>query len=82
VVINLGCCGIRPEKLEIIGMAIVLVGCSCMLSDPNAQRIDGIDATLLVYTVTLLTAMFGAVYYILNAKSVTKVPICLLILML
>lgn len=71
-----------PLKIELVGIVLGLIGCFCLLSDPKACRQDGTIGNLSVYVFDFASAFFGALYFILNAKNVSEIPLCTLILVM
>jgi hypothetical protein len=53
-----------------------------MISDPKACRQDGATGRISVYIVDFASGLFGALYFILNAKNVSEIPLCTLILLM
>lgn len=60
-------------------MMLSLIGVLCMLVDPSALRVDGKQGTYTDYALVLLSAVFGAFYFHMNAKNVKDMPICMLL---
>jgi drug/metabolite transporter (DMT)-like permease len=50
-----------------------------MLFDPDILRIDGQSGSMLVNFLDFLSSIFGAFYFLLNARNVKEIPIFLLI---
>ena len=79
------CLGIIPVRNEVIGILICIVGIVSMIMDPCAERVDDAVVTdtkgKLFYTVLDLSlALFGALYFMINAKNVGIIPVCTLVL--
>ena len=62
-----------------IGVSLSLAGVVCMLIDPSAMRVDGSTGSYTDYALVLFSAVFGALYFHMNAKNVKDMPICLLL---
>ena len=63
-----------PSRLEIAGLACVIVGCAAMIFDPKAVRTDGTSADLLIYFIVFASSAFAAWYYILCRQILKKLP--------
>ena len=80
--------GVIPNRKEWIGVLLALCGCFCMALDPKAARVTDLDEAgqsrmnLLPPMVDLASAFFGALYFLLSASNVKKVPICLLLVIM
>ena len=74
--------GVTPVKEEMIGISVSIVGCILMITDPSAHRNDGVSGSFVTYTVCLASAIFGAFYFMMNAKNVKSLPICFLLLIM
>lgn len=74
--------GIKLKKLELFGMALVVVGCLSMILDPRAVRTDGEKAAFWLSLIVLLTSVPGAFYFLVNSKLVKTVPIFALLLIM
>ena len=72
--------GQKPYKSELIGLSLAVVGILFLAFDPGAHRKDGTTSSIFVCLVDLGSAIFGALYFLLNAKNVKELPICMLIL--
>lgn len=66
-------------RSELIGISLSLAGVVAMLVDPSAMRVDGSSGSYTDYALVLLSAVFGAFYFLMNAKNVKDMPICLLL---
>ena len=66
-------------RSEMIGVTLSLASVVCMLVDPSAMRTDGKTGSYTDYGLVLLSAVFGAFYFHMNAKNVKDMPICLLL---
>ena len=71
--------GTHPTKKEWLGVVLAIVGCFCMIFDPKARRADGQDASVTAAIIDIGSAIFGAFYFLLSARNVKNIPICLLI---
>jgi drug/metabolite transporter (DMT)-like permease len=71
--------GIHPSKKEWIGVVLAIIGCGFMIFDSKAARADGQEASIFVALIDIFSALFGAIYFLLQARSVKKIPIFLLI---
>lgn len=63
-------------------MSLAVVGILCLAFDPGAHKKDGTSSSIFVCLIDLGSAIFGALYFLLNAKNVKELPICMLILMM
>lgn len=72
--------GKSPNKKELIGVALAIVGCICMIIDPKAARIDSPSAGVMPALIDIGSAFFGALYFIFSASNCKHVPMCLLLL--
>ena len=79
VAINATFLGIKCVRSEYIGIAFAIGGCVCMMLDPSAERTDGVQSSLMTYMICFGSAIFGALYFLMNAKNVKSLPICLLL---
>ena len=57
-----------------------MAGIICMLSDPQAERVDEVQATPLGYALCLLASFCGAIYIMMKAELVKVYPIFFLII--
>jgi hypothetical protein len=73
------CLGTKPVKDELVGFGLALIGCICMVADPTAVRADGQSGSLLTYLFALFASVIAGLYFMMSAKNVTKIPICILI---
>jgi len=77
--------GVYPSKYEWIGFALAILGSLLMMIDPHAGRIryqDGVlkpENVLKPAIVDLVSAFFGAIFFLMQARNVREVPICALI---
>ena len=69
-------------KAESIGVLLSICGVVCMIADPSAERSDGDTGTYFDYLMVLGSAVFGALYFLMSAKNVKALPICLLLFMM
>ena len=74
--------GQKIYRSELIGVSLSLAGVVCMLIDPSAMRVDGSTGSYVDYALVLFSAVFGALYFHMNAKNVKDMPICLLLFMM
>ena len=74
--------GQKIYRSEMIGVSLSLAGVVCMLIDPSAMRADGSTGSYADYALVLFSAVFGALYFLMNAKNVKDMPICLLLFMM
>jgi drug/metabolite transporter (DMT)-like permease len=74
--------GTRPSRYEMLGVLLALVGCLFMISDPKAGRESDETASILPAIVDACSAFFGALYFIMSARNVKEIPICLLIFLM
>ena len=80
--------GTFPSKKEWLGVLLALLGCFCMIFDPSAARISSdpsgipVQTSLVPALVDLGSAFFGALYFLMSAKNVKSMPICLLIIIM
>ena len=74
--------GTRPHRLEMIGVLLALAGCLFMIIDPKAARVTSVQPTVVPVMLDAGSAVFGAVFFILSAKNVKRVPICLLLVLM
>jgi drug/metabolite transporter (DMT)-like permease len=72
--------GLRPSSKEWLGVGITVVGCALMLSDPKAEREHEQSESLWPAILDIVSAFFGATYFLLLGKCVQDFPICLLVL--
>jgi drug/metabolite transporter (DMT)-like permease len=62
-------------------MIFAMIGCAFILADPQALRkADLSGSTLLPNVINLISAFFGALYFLMNAKNVNSMPIVSLVL--
>lgn len=79
--------GVVPSKKEWIGVALAIVGCICIILDPEANRVGagggpGLEQSFWPGIIDLASAFFGALYFIMSARNVKNLPVCLLILLM
>jgi drug/metabolite transporter (DMT)-like permease len=74
--------GVRLAKAEIFGFIMCLVGVICMICDPTAERTDGQNISAKAYVMVAGSAIFGSLYFLMNAKNVSLFPVCILIFLL
>jgi hypothetical protein len=53
-----------------------------MIFDPRARRADGQDSSITAAIIDIGSAIFGAFYFLLSARNVKSIPICVLILVM
>lgn len=73
---------VKLHRLELIGALIAVVGCLVISNDPSAERMDGIEPSVLVDVIDFASSIAGAFYFLMNANNVKSMPICFLILFL
>ena len=75
--------GILPSKKEWLGVLLVIIGIIFMINDPKAER-TGIEtgSSFLPALIDIGSACFGAFYFLMSAKNVKSMPICLLLLIM
>jgi len=71
--------GTRPTKNEIFGVSLALFGCLFMILDPKAARNSQQTSSVVPALIDIGSAIFGAVYFLMSAKNIKDIPICLLI---
>ena len=76
-----------PSKKEWTGVALAIMGCICIIMDPQAGRIEsgsgpGLEQSFWPAIIDLASAFFGAMYFIMSAQNVKNLPVCLLILLM
>lgn len=71
--------GTKPSRKEWIGVCLALLGCAFMIFDPKAARTGDQEPSLVPALVALGSAVFGAIFYLISARNVKNIPICLLI---
>lgn len=79
--------GVVPSRKEWIGVSLAIVGCILIIMDPEASRVQssatpGIGQSFWPAIIDLVSAFFGALYFIMSAKNVKSLPVCLLILLM
>ena len=79
IVVILFVMGTKPSKKEWIGVVLAIIGCGFMIFDPKALRADGKSASVTAAIIDIGSAVFGAFYFLLSARNVKNIPICLLI---
>ena len=79
ILIGYALCTMKPYRWELIGLSFTLAGIMCMFSDPSAERVDGVEATPLIYAICIFGAFLGAIYILCNAALVKEYPIFLLL---
>ena len=60
----------RPNKLELIGLAITCAGVACLFNDGSAERTDGKVAQWYHYAVSLSATFCGAISYMISGQLV------------
>jgi hypothetical protein len=78
VLINVIICN-KLHKLEIVGAIIAVIGCVVLMFDPFSAMADN---TIVHYSIDLIdfaSSVAGALYFLLNANLVSKLPVCLVI---
>lgn len=75
--------GTIPSKYEWLGVILAVMGCGFMIMDPQAARSgSGQSASIVPAIVDICSAFFGAIYFLMSARNVKTIPICLLILIM
>lgn len=74
--------GTYPSQKEWIGVMLAIIGCIFMIADPQAARTGGQGASVMAAIIDIGSAVFGAFYFLLSARNVKSIPICLLIFMM
>ena len=79
--------GVVPSRKECLGVVLAILGCIFIIMDPKASRVasDSVDTTdesYLPAIIDLVSAFFGALYFIMSARNVKSIPVCLLILLM
>ena len=66
---------------ECRGLLFALIGCILILSDNKSERVmtEFQESPFFANLINLSSAFFGALYFLLNAKNVTCMPICCLL---
>ena len=73
--------GQKVLRGEFKGMLFAMVGCIIILSDPQALRKEEFQSSPLIPNIiNLMSAFFGALYFLLNAQNVNSMPIISLVL--
>lgn len=63
-----------PDRWELLGAGFVSAGLVSMFLDPKAVRADSVSGGILVYLAVLGSSAFGAVFFMINARNVQKLP--------
>jgi len=80
--------GVVPSRKEWIGLCLAILGCVCIIMDPEAVRVasgpnqDGGVQSFWPGIIDLASAFFGALYFLMSARNVKNLPVCLLILIM
>ena len=80
--------GVVPSRKECIGVLLAILGCVCIILDPKANRVasssdaGGLEQSFWPAIIDLASAFFGALYFIMSARNVKNLPVCLLILVM
>lgn len=74
--------GTRPHKYEMLGVVLAIIGCVFMVMDPNAARAGGQPAQVMPAILDAGSAFFGALYFLMSARNVKQIPICMLVLLM
>ena len=80
--------GVVPSRKEWIGVMLAIVGCIFIIMDPKANRVGAsgasgsIEQSLWPGIIDLVSAFFGALYFLMSARNVKNLPVCLLILIM
>lgn len=66
---------------EVNGVIFAIIGCMFILCDPQALRKSEFqESPIIPNLINLMTAFFGALYFLFNAKNVSCMPIISLVL--
>jgi drug/metabolite transporter (DMT)-like permease len=58
---------VKLHKYEFIGTGLAIAGCIVMILDPAAMRADGIEPSIWVDIIAILSAIGGAFYFLMNS---------------
>ena len=75
-------CCTKPIPSEAFGVVMAILGCSCLYLDSNAVREDGVVATPFDYMVAITCSFSGALYFMVSAKLMQKIPLFILFSMM
>ena len=75
------CLGLKPLRVELIGLVLTIVGVALMFSDPTAERTDGKKASTFTYAVCIFGAFLASFFILMNGLLVKSCPIFLLLLL-
>lgn len=74
--------GTKPHRNEMLGIMLALIGCIFMIADPKAARIGSIAPSVFPAIMDAASAFFGALYFLMSARNIKHIPICMLILLM
>ena len=66
-------------RAEFIGVFLSICSIVLMIVDPSAERKDGYEGSYLDYLLVLGSAAFGGLYFLMNAKNLKTMPVCMLL---
>ena len=81
IIIMYICCT-KPIASEAYGVLFAILGCSCLYLDSNAERQDNVVASPFDYLVTISCSLSGALYFMISAKLIQKIPMFILLAMM
>lgn len=70
---------IIPIRFEYMGIGLILIGIACMASDPQSERVDNSGNTTFAIIFDIVAALPGAIYFMINSRSIKVLPIFTLI---
>ena len=79
IVVILYFTGTKISRKEWLGVSLAILGCIFVLCDPKAARAGGQESSIVAAMIDIGSAVFGAVFFLLSARNVKAIPICLLI---
>jgi hypothetical protein len=71
--------GLRPLKVELVGLLLAAIGTTLVVIDPHALRKDGTHASKSDFVTLASSSIFGAFYFLMNARNMKMIPIGILI---
>lgn len=63
-----------PSRIELIGIACVIVGCFSLMTDKQAVRTDGESGGPTVYLAVILLSVFPAIYFASSSYNLKIMP--------
>ena len=72
---------LKPYRLELIGLVIVLGGITCLFCDTEAERTDGKTGSFLTYSICIGCAFCASFFFMLNGVIVKVLPIFFILIM-